>query len=448
MEVAPPSDRATAILQWILAALKTLSRGLIWLFAALYGVLAGLVRHSALLFLAITNYQNRRKAIIEEWRRHWRSRKENFRQFPLITKVILTIIILTVCGFIIGVQVVRSRARQTAELAAYQGTLTDIRAKRDAAESNLIYKNEPAALSELQSAQTLLNSLPCTSKEEKTNCDNLKSELERIAVRLRKVTNATAELVASLPSLTSSTVSMVRLDNKVLFSGNTDTAVMQYDLTSKNISMIASTPEPIYAMTAPKENDFVLLESVNHALYKLDPKTNTVSSTLISFPQSNAFSSLTIYNRRLYTLDPVDNQIYRHTTIRDGYDIGREWIKTTGVNLQNAVDMTVDGDMYVLGSTGAVTKFTTGEKQNDFTLAAIDPPLTSANRIYTYTDVNNLYILDTTGKRIIIVDKTGQLKQQITADQFVRPTDFIIDEPGRSALVIDSGKLYKVPLTF
>ncbi len=443
------SDKIIEILHKLLPILKNGGRAIVWLLTALYSFIANFFRSIALLFFVVTNYQNRRKTIIEGWRRNWRSRKENFRQMPAITKIIFAVIILAIIGFAGGISYVRVQAEKKAALAAYQETLNQIKTKRDAAESNLIYKNDTAALAELQGAQTLLVNLPCASKEEQNNCTNLKADLERIATQLRKITTVTPEVLAAFPTLVSSTAELVKLDNQIVVADNSSGSVLSYNTETKEIKTLATTDKGITTMVAPKENDYALIQRADGEILKINPKNGAVSSTVVSYPHSKtAIASLLVYSRKLYSLDAANNQIYKHTAIRDGFDMGKEWIKTNPADLSGATDMTIDGDIYVLKTNGQVLKFSSGVEQSDFAIQGLDPALASADKIWTYTDVNNIYILDGAGKRLIVLDKTGVLKQQITAAEFVHPTDMAVDEPGKTAYVIDSGKLYKIPLTF
>ncbi len=81
-----------------------------------------------------------------------------------------------------------------------------------------------------------------------------------------------------------------------------------------------------------------------------------------------------------------------------------------------------------------------------FAITGLDPQLTSADEIWTYNDLNYIYILDTAGKRIIVLDKTGQLKTQIMAAEFTHPTGMVVEELKGVAYVLDGNKVYLITL--
>ncbi len=150
---------------------------------------------------------------------------------------------------------------------------------------------------------------------------------------------------------------------------------------------------------------------------------------------------MVVYNRRLYTLSPNTNQIYKHSQTQTGYDKGTSWIKTQGVNIESGVSLAIDGDVFVLGQDGSLTKFAAGNKQ-DFAITGLEPALDSPTKIWTYNDVEELYILEPTHKRVVILNKDGSLKEQYTADAWQAPSDMVVDSENGIVYVLDNGIVY------
>ena len=98
-----------------------------------------------------------------------------------------------------------------------------------------------------------------------------------------------------------------------------------------------------------------------------------------------------------------------------------------------------------MSSSGQIIKLTKGAS-SAFSLQELSPSLTSGDKIWTYNDLNYLYVLDGANKRLIILEKDGRLKAQITAKEFVHPSDMLIDDAGKTAYVIDQSRLYKLSL--
>ena len=180
-------------------------------------------------------------------------------------------------------------------------------------------------------------------------------------------------------------------------------------------------------------------------LLLLNPEDSSTKAADISYPATETIiASATVYNRRLYSIDTKNNQIYRHDSILTGFAQGKEWVKD-GTNIRDGVDIAIDGDVWVLKDNGQIMKFATGASQ-PFAVQGLDPALGKGGKLWTYTDVNNLYVLDPTNKRLVILEKDGKLKKQITAPEFDNLGDMVIDEPNQTAFLVNGSKLYKISL--
>jgi hypothetical protein len=98
-----------------------------------------------------------------------------------------------------------------------------------------------------------------------------------------------------------------------------------------------------------------------------------------------------------------------------------------------------------LKNDGSVLKFTSGESQ-PFSLAGLTPALEQPELIWTYNNVNNLYILESAHKRVVVTDKTGKLIGQYTDPAWVNPTSIIVNEEKKIVYILDQNKLYKFGL--
>lgn len=412
-------------------------------------VVVSVARFFGALFFIITNVQGRRRTIIENWNREWRGRKENFRQLSVFTKILVTCVILGCAGLAIGIALVRHNQKVAAAQKQFNDAIAVINLKKDAAESALIYRDENKANAELGSAITLFNSLPCTDKENITSCKDMARALSDLSIKLSKRTPVAATVIATWNESTAPRLSnLIKLGTKIVATTASSTRLYLYDTASK----VATTVETgfvagtITNLTAPKENDYAVAIVDQKDVYLLDPADWHLKKADVTFPNPvNTLTSAVVYNRRLYSLDAGGNHLYKHDAIKNGFGMGKEWLGTTSTSLQTGTDLAIDGDVYVLGSNGTVQKFTSGEKVA-WNMPTLEPALTTASRIFTYNDVENLYVLDTVGKRLIVLKKDGTLIAQLVDSAWVNPTDMVIDEPAYTAYVVDGNRLYKVDL--
>ncbi len=432
------------------AIFTCLLKGLIWTVLLLWSAITGLINFIGLLFFIITNIQNRRQTILENWRRGWRAYKANFNQLPLATRLLLAASLAVAVIFVFSIFYIKHQQTKTAARQIFNSTLDQIKIKKDAADSALIYNDEATALSQIQAAEQLLSQLDCDIKENKDSCRAVKEQLEQIALKLRKIITAKPQILFDWSNFTGTAQlnGIVKLGAKIIaYSENTSTVFIYDILTKENKEILSPLNNGgVTAAAAPKENDYALLLYDKISLARFDPKDGLIKMTDVSFPNANVdIKGLIVYNRRLYSLDVANNTIYRHDSTKSGFNRGTDWLKDKNSDIKNGVDLTTDGDLFAQKSDGQIIKFTAGVAQ-PFIISGLDPILTSASQIWTYVDLDFLYVLDTAGKRLIILNKDGRIKNQIMSALLNRPVGMAVDEPNNRAYILDNNKLYQINL--
>ncbi|MDO8509769.1 MAG: hypothetical protein Q7S24_01350 [bacterium] len=448
-----PDDRSRDQINWQEVVTNTMNstlKGLkyaflvaSWIVVYIVNSIRGLLRFFGLVFLVITNIKNRRQSIIEDWSRSWFSFKRNIQQLPVFTKILFLIAIIGVLIFVISIVNIRSNRAEAVALKNFTGAAEAVTAKKDAAESALVYRDEDSALRELQNAETLMNQIDCTPKERITICKALNEQLADLLARLRKTNQVKAELVVDWSTHPDSLSKITKISNKIIALSKNKGEFLIYNLLTKETKNI-TLEKGIQEITAPKENDYALIIG-NNTLWQYNPENDSVTKATFSFPNENyLITSAVIYNRRLYALDANNNQIYKNDSARNGYSPGKEWVKEINI-INGTTDLTIDGDIYTTKPSGEIIKLVSGKKEN-FTIRGLIPELKNISEIWTYTDNNNIYILDSVEKRIVIVSKDGQTKNQLSTTDWKNPTGMTIDQTNQQIYILDSNKLYRIAL--
>ncbi len=455
-EPRSPRSRRDTDAEWLVA----ITRGL-WLVARWLGIVAaalgsvilalaiGLGRNVILLMFVIINYRGRRQNIIEDWGKQYRSLRNNLAELPLITKILTVGVLMIVIGFSASLLVLRLHQQNSVALATYNAQLKSVTDKIDSAKSALVYGDETKSLEAVREAASLLSQLPCANKDAALHCQQFNTDLDSIRIKVRKITFITPELLTSwdLPAGVKLT-GLVKINQQILAYSATDARLFSYDLATKQNKIIPLNFN-LAGLTmgaVPKENDYALFLSAKSELLRFDPTAGTIKKLAISYPNdAPTIANFTIYNRRLYTLDTANNQLYKHDTIKNGFALGKPWLLSSAESLRDGVDLAIDGDIWALNNSGQVNRFVSGASES-FTLLGLDPPLGRDGKIWTYNDMNNIYVLDGENKRLVILDKTGRLKTQLVGNQFDHPSDGAIDEIDHTAFIVDGSKLYKISL--
>ncbi len=147
---------------------------------------------------------------------------------------------------------------------------------------------------------------------------------------------------------------------------------------------------------------------------------------------------------RLYLLDTKQGQILRFNRNEQSFSAPYAWSQNNS-DLKEAIDMSIDGNIYVLLKNGEVVKFLRGEVV-DFKLELIDPPLSNPTKILSPIESDYLYILEPENSRIILYDKKGEFQIQYQADNLNNIKDFQVDEKNKTIYFLDNSSVYKAEM--
>ncbi len=167
---------------------------------------------------------------------------------------------------------------------------------------------------------------------------------------------------------------------------------------------------------------------------------------------------LETYEGNLYFWGAEDEEIIKFTSGRYG-DLPQLWLDTTSlesIDLSAAIDLAVDGQIYLLMPRGTIAVFQTGVFEREIVPETITPPITSVTRFFITGTPNDgwVFLIDTLNERIIQMDKQdGTVIQQMSVrpDSHVRLdqlTDLYVDDSGGRPLLylINGGEIIRVAL--
>jgi hypothetical protein len=134
----------------------------------------------------------------------------------------------------------------------------------------------------------------------------------------------------------------------------------------------------------------------------------------------------------LYVLDTAVGRIRKYQAWRNAYsDAPADYpLAGAGISLGQAIDMAIDGSIYVLLDDGAVIKLLQGEV-TDFAQTGLDEPfvqpvaLTVSQR--ETMDRGYVFVADAVQERIVQFNKEGQFLQQFKADPGIEAWDELLD---------------------
>jgi len=108
------------------------------------------------------------------------------------------------------------------------------------------------------------------------------------------------------------------------------------------------------------------------------------------------------YGKYIYLLSPSSNQIYKYSRLRNNYSSATEY--NLDADLNGALSIAIDGNIYVLKEGGEIVKIFKSNVQS-FEIEDMAVDISEATQIFTSPELDGLYVLDSVNKRVIIIEK-------------------------------------------
>jgi hypothetical protein len=195
-------------------------------------------------------------------------------------------------------------------------------------------------------------------------------------------------------------------------------------------------------------SDLILLNSTG--LLEYNPNWGITTSTLAGGEALVLPQVVDSYFGNFYILDPQGNKLWRYRPTADGYSAPPESYFPDGstTNLGGAVDLAIDGSIYILYQDGRIAKFLGGQPEG-FNVSGLDIPFKNPVSIFTAPneDALHLYIADAGNQRIVQLNKDGSFVRQFKprpgeAVSFANLQDIYVDEISSRMYILDSNNLY------
>ncbi|MFA6918554.1 MAG: hypothetical protein WC244_00340 [Patescibacteria group bacterium] len=309
--------------------------------------------------------------------------------------------------------------------------------KLSLAEAQNIFNDEVGAKSYLQQARDLLAKIPEKKKYQSMRSDLL-SKIEKLSQTIQKISYLeNPQLITDLTADNAQIKSMA-LSGRILFVyGNGNQILYQIDLDKKQInkSNIPQNLNIIKIASLDAKNLIILDNSGN--LFKYTLKASTTDPLL-----SGSASDVSLYAGKIYILQKDKNQIIKYSLVKNKLSTPSSLIKNN-YNLANtsAISATVSG-VLSFDNSGQIKYFKKGIPDN-MPFTVIDPAVKPPVQIYG-DSAGYIYLLDQTNKKVIIYDKKGELKVQITSTQFNSLDGMAVSEKDKKIYLLSGSKIFAI----
>ena len=360
--------------------------------------------------------------------------------------LILSIIFLVI--FAINIARIKVKTNKENLEQSYNEMASLIEKKQNQAEANLLYSNEEGAKKLFTEINDLLNAFPRETDRQKEQYAEFNEKYNLLLEKTRRISRVDdAVELANLANLNSDVqaenIILVLSKNKIYSSDSQDKAIYIMEIANNLVTTITDLKESIVALKFPAVINDNIYYFNNGGMIEFNTDEEIMNNLKITLPSNhNDFIGADTYNNKLYLLNNKNNQIYRYNKSGSSFTGAYAWIQEN-INLENAVDLSIDGHIYVLINNGEVLKLLRGNKI-DFSLEGIDPSLKNPIKIYVSKELKYIYILEKTNNRLIIYDKTGQFLLQYKSDKFNDMKDFTVDEANKTIYLLNNTSIYSI----
>jgi hypothetical protein len=196
-----------------------------------------------------------------------------------------------------------------------------------------------------------------------------------------------------------------------------------------------------------KESLIFFTESGKLIEYK-DDRMSFLQTTDENFKKGNVIKA---FSNRVYVLDAEGNQVWRYTRRRDTFDGAQAYLDDGEVDIKNAVDMAIDGSVYILGSDGYITRLFQGGKE-DFPIKKQPvKEVIAPTKIFTEVEMNQIFLLEGNENRILVYNKDDRTGGAVYTGQYLFDDiedirDIYVDKDTNTLYMLTGDAVYRVTL--
>lgn len=205
-----------------------------------------------------------------------------------------------------------------------------------------------------------------------------------------------------------------------------------------------------------RTSNLLVLDS-NRNLLEVDPATGVKPLAVANRDQWVSPRAIAGYNGNFYLLDSGSGKILRYRPTADGYGNPPENYLEGDATLDfsNAIDMSIDGNIWVLYRDGTVQTFLEGRQQPFVLEQPPDGPIVEPQAIVAGSEAGtaqSLFIVDSGGSRILEYDKTGKYLRQLRPadmtdrEKLRRMRALQVDEINQALFILASDGLYRTDI--
>ena len=375
----------------------------------------------------------------------WRS--VSFLKLPLISQLLM-IFFIGFALFVVGGIYISVQKNQTAQTKDFYGNIIQqAKDKRDQAQNALIYQDSPEAKTKLEEALKLLQETDFAYFKEEA--EKLESEIQKNLEKVQGLVELkNIKLIFDFKDLglTFRPSKIFGQNKNLIFLDSFSNDIYKYNLDNPASSGLIITPadESERLLLGDWTKDILVFYSSKNKIYFYNALNNNFTSYPVKPSKENGrINDLGFYKGVVYLLDGINKEIIKYSP--ELSDAGSSLFnQEKAAALTSPVSLSLTGSAaYILQSDGQIKKYNLS--RGSFENVALPSPVQLKNpvKIRLGFTTSNIYILDQEGKRVVILNKKGEIKQYFS-EEFSKPVDFWMTDDEKTIYLLDGQKVYQI----
>lgn len=358
---------------------------------------------------------------------------------------ILGIVIVLGVWFVVDWQRSRAESAAAAIIEPYQARIEPIRSQAE--------DNPLAARDQAQTFLTELEELRFTAQE--NNNSRLLSKTEDLYVDAQQLVSdisgreeltdlAVAFDLRSIRSDFIATLAAANGNSALLIDREAQVGLL-LDLNTGEANELDLTDIPqVQSLSIQSEDTAILLAG---GLYSLTLEASAQPIEIKAEGDSNRAGTLVgTFASYVYVFNPERRNIYRYVSENDEYSDPIGWlVGPLGISFDEISSWAIDGDIWIATQDGRIRKYSSGQ-QADFSPQGLREQFSGRLTMVTNIDVANLYVLEPSQQRVVILSKEGQFLREIKNVSLAAATELLVNESAGRAYVVSGSTIFSINL--
>jgi hypothetical protein len=215
------------------------------------------------------------------------------------------------------------------------------------------------------------------------------------------------------------------------------------EVKSKEAQVIAGSPDLRGSAHLAALGKRLVVVSQNRLL---EVSTTQKTTAFLTGGENDAktFNATAFWAGNVYVLEPSTPTIWKYPGLTQGVGEPQSWLKDASLVGSNAIDMAIDGDVWVLHDNGLITRARQGSRAG-FTLESLDTPLTAASHLAVSLEDDLMFVHDHQRNRILEITKSGKLAREYTLDDQMVVQDIAFSDAVGELFILSGKELFVVP---